>query len=96
MPFRGPQCASKAFVLYDNKTEKVFIHKAGEHDHADILDKLVKTAFNKDTRQFIQALLDKKTFIPKVIYDCLAEEHSKNPNIQVFSILSNINMRHFS
>ena len=84
VPCRGPQCSAGMFALYDTDTERVFIHTAGEHDHDELLEKLERTCFNDVTRKFISDLLGKKTTIPKVIMDCLAEESTKNALIQVF------------
>ena len=53
------------------------------HNHEEILNTKKQLGFNKETKAFIDDLIQKKVTISKIIFDALAEAHQTRPEIMM-------------
>jgi len=78
------QCDAAFKSLYNNDSMKVTAFKTkNNHNHEEILNTKKQHGFNKETKAFIDDLIQKKVKIPNIIFDALAEAHHTRPEIMM-------------
>ena len=84
MPYRGQQCASLIYLLYNDDSFQVTMFETQEdHDHEEILKSNPMRGINDATRIAINRMIEFKVTVPKMIIDSLAHESESNPAIQM-------------